>query len=257
MGKIDIYTINICFSNTKQLNMTLINTPTNFERLIKLLNTPNADTVDKIIELLERDGTIINIKNNKSRTPLFISCHKYDENHSIKIIQTLLKYGADPNVHDEYNDSPLIRSLRITDCVSKISVMKLLLEYGADINYKPAMYGYTFLMDACAEVKSDIDLQIINFILDNGADPNLISLIGYTALILLCERENIGNLNDIVNTFMRLVYMSRDVILQDIVKHGTALNMYLKKNHSFLDDTQLEYLSGSRTFTITKSARKK
>jgi ankyrin repeat protein len=56
--------------------------------------------------------------------------------------------------------------------------MKLLLDYGMDINYSENDHAATALIRSVIHKHNDI----VEFLLDNGADPNIKTDMGFTAL---------------------------------------------------------------------------
>lgn len=86
-------------------------------------------------------------------SPLSVSAHESDK-RGLQCVKAFLEAGADANDKDSYNKSPLMRALyplyntysieRLTD--EKVEIIELLLQHGADPNYKtPA--GETPLTD--------------------------------------------------------------------------------------------------------------
>ena len=97
-------------------------------------------------------------------------------NNDIEAVKALLKGGADVNQQDDmmgYN------ALGLT---TNIEMMKVLISAGANINHQDKRTGYTPLMNALNSCKADV----AKFLIDKGADINIKSNDGTTALILAC-----------------------------------------------------------------------
>jgi hypothetical protein len=82
---------------------------------------------------------------------------------------------------------------------------ELLLQAGADINWiADKQKGYTILMQFCA-VKMDMtpreienNLGVIRFLLENGADRNIVNHKGKNALALSQRHCNVTNVQDML-----------------------------------------------------------
>jgi ankyrin repeat protein len=109
-------------------------------------------------------------------------------------VKALIAAGADVNYQQD--DMMGYTALELTyDTV----MMKVLISAGADINHKSKMTGYTPLMNALNSCNNDV----AGFLIRSGADINIKSGDGTTALILACgcseeiARELIGKGADI------------------------------------------------------------
>ena len=99
--------------------------------------------------------------------------------------------GADPNLQSDSNYFYLTTALMQAASISCVSVAKLLLDYGADPNIKNKEgyftdVGKTALMIA---LKSSWTGNIVQPLLENGADPNIQDIEGKTALMMALEEE--------------------------------------------------------------------
>lgn len=74
---------------------------------------------------------------------------------------------------------------------SNLDELKELIKSNININYKD-QYGNTALMYA---VKNG-DIDIVNYLLLKGADPNIINNLQQTSLILAVDRDNLSNILD-------------------------------------------------------------
>jgi ankyrin repeat protein len=131
--------------------------------------------LQSIFELLKRYGPLdINGKDSRQETALLVAC----QTRSDKLIHVLLQYGADPNiVSDHDNDSPIHSILR---------------RFRASSPANPQEHGQHLY-----------DQSIIKQLMKHGADPNIKSRDGFSALdiattkydgknlVLLLQRPNV------------------------------------------------------------------
>jgi ankyrin repeat protein len=106
------------------------------------------------------------------------------------LVSFLLHLGLKVNDTTSFGEAPLNAALTFRTSAT----LKMLAEHGANINFQnmheqnlPALVGFTPLMNAAL----NNDRESFFFLLEKGADPNLRSKSGYTALILLQESESI------------------------------------------------------------------
>ncbi len=104
------------------------------------------------------------------------------------IMRMLVDYGADPLLAAENGVTPLMMAAGVRRNLSEIRVpesdslesVKLAVELGADINAADTSWGDTALHGA-ARIKS---ADIIQFLVDNGAEVNVVNKRGQTPLFL-------------------------------------------------------------------------
>ncbi len=106
-------------------------------------------------------------------------------NNDTALTYILLDYGnADPNVVDKQTGkTPVFYSIDSNNYI----ITDLLLYYGAKPDTE--IYSVTPLLEA---IDAQADTSIIRLLVEYGANPNHISNIGYTPLILATEEENIA-----------------------------------------------------------------
>jgi ankyrin repeat protein len=106
----------------------------------------------------------------------------------VNSILTCLQNGADPNRMDEHGITPFTdvamtshlkysydriynderEQEMLEEDLKKIEIMRIMLRFGADINLY-GKDGYTALSSAAGQAK----VQLVEFLLENGANPNL------------------------------------------------------------------------------------
>lgn len=101
----------------------------------------------------------------------------------------LLRLGFKVNDTTSFGEVPINGALQFRTPAT----LKMLVEHGANVNYQnlhepnlPALIGFTPLMNAAIAN----DRESFLFLLDHGADPNLRSKNGSTALILLQQSDS-------------------------------------------------------------------
>jgi ankyrin repeat protein len=165
-----------------------------------------ASTVAVLKELINA-GAKIDVTNSSGQSALFGAAR-----HNVEAIELLIKYGVDPNVRDEDGQTALMA----TASYGEIEVFQKLLDKGAEINL--ADYeGRTTLMAAAAnddpaiaelliKLGANIDTQasdgaraalsgdeeIVQVLLDGGADVKIRNNDGQSPLAIAREREDEG-----------------------------------------------------------------
>ena len=143
-----------------------------------LLTYAIANCSDEVILAIINSGKAdVNIADNYGNTPLFHELGKDDE-ASLDIVQALLDKGADPNTGESWGYPPLIYS--IAYCSEDIT-MAILNSGLADVN-KTDNYDSTPLMREL-EKDDEASLDVVQTLLDQGADPNTGESWGYPPLI--------------------------------------------------------------------------
>lgn len=104
------------------------------------------------------------------------------------IIRLLLSYGLNPNDTVSYGDYPINAATNYNN----FEALKMLVENGANVNVQPKSFtlqsfiGVTPLM----YVATSNEKRSFYYLLDHGANPNLKTKFGYTALMMLQQSEN-------------------------------------------------------------------
>jgi len=125
---------------------------------------------------------IVNGFYRESKTPLMLRIDDPD------MVQTLLNYGADVNIYDSRGQTALFYA-------TNPQVMDLLLNAGADINFRNNRNETVLLVrsrpdnSVIVEMPTNDDINVLRFLLERGADPNIQDSDGNTALINAVQWE--------------------------------------------------------------------
>ena len=125
------------------------------------------------IELLLNVGADVNIRNNREETVILYAGSSKDE-HVIQCVEYLIKVGADVTGKDVNGHTTLMQAARN----GFDNYLKLVPKSSMDINAEVNGTGMTALFFAVAEKKTNL----VNFLLEAGADVNAVTKIGHTVL---------------------------------------------------------------------------
>jgi ankyrin repeat protein len=130
-----------------------------------------------VAQLLLERGAYVNARDDDHQTPLLLAM-QYDRSD---LVRFLLEYGADPNLEGASGKTPLhMLSDCRADCI--LVVAQSLLERGADVNALDKDHQTPLLL-AMQYDRSDL----VRFLLEHGADPNLEGASGKTPLHMLSD----------------------------------------------------------------------
>ena len=291
-----------------------------FDKIIQLLRTHRGrlSARNELLQMLKKNRDLVNMRDISGKTPLMIACLNYGTNanreiidillendanindigrcgntslmmaltrltHHNKTIKLLLDNDADVNIANNNGYYPLTVAVRgripnkkevvelLLDNMHDIdipdkhghtmmmlsdeyNIINLLLDHGANINHVN-INGYTKIMMVCSLVSNDIDIAVIKLLLDRGANVDIISSKHETALILFCKCEilHVQSPESVANICMELIHKSKKVIFHQI--HGrTAYDLYMRNRYTFLNEDQIEYLRGNKICTTIKKA---
>lgn len=142
-------------------------------------NTPlhiaSALGYNEIVELLVRYGASLNAKNISRDTALHRAAGKGHKN----TVELLLKSGADINILNNSGQTPGYWAYYLQGNNHQ-DIAKMLIEAGLDLNTQSKSSGWTMLM--WASYRGDIDM--VNLLLEKGADPAIKGKDGNNALDL-------------------------------------------------------------------------
>ncbi|NOR54738.1 MAG: hypothetical protein GQ531_00870 [Sulfurovum sp.] len=125
---------------------------------------------DKLYELLD-EGDDIEMKNKFGDTPLTFAIKQNDD----RLAKILLEYGSNPNVMSKNGFYTALSDVVVTN---RILTAKLLLEHGSNVNYqyKKSETALTVAAKGCR------NFDMVQLLLENGADPTLIDMFGMNTL---------------------------------------------------------------------------
>jgi uncharacterized protein len=138
----------------------------------------------------EMKSWLIQDERRASRAALLemgISCHNDSlaqcaRDGDTKAVELFLKAGFPPDIHDKYGVPLLCLAAR----GKHLAVAEVLLARGAQLDLQSEDRGYSPLMDAAQAGSADL----VKLFIDKGADPNLKSKDGQTALVVAVGRND-------------------------------------------------------------------
>jgi ankyrin repeat protein len=144
----------------------------------------DSEMIVKYLIEQEHQDEINQSTQNKKNTALALACGadewRSDYRLNPAIIKLLLENGADPNFQDANNSYPLHRAAK-KGCDD---IVKMLLEHHADVKLLAEGHN-TALVFACGFGTYDLNrsnLKVVRLLLENGVDPNAVSLGGRSPL---------------------------------------------------------------------------
>ena len=226
---------------------------------------------EEVLQAIADSGANVNAATKKNRTALMIACLV----GNAEAIKLLLNAGANPNIRDEDDDSCLFHAIRgvcskddlqviinhnadvnvlnkknhtalIMACLNgKADAVNVLLNAGAKPNITDR-FGNTCLHNA---VRNDCSKEVLQAIINHGADMNAINTMNSTALMEACRKRNAGAVNVLLNAGAKpnitdgfgntclheavRNHCSKEV-LQAIINHGADINAINEWNSTAL-----------------------
>jgi ankyrin repeat protein len=186
-----------------------------------------------IATLLLRAGAKVDVANRYNATPLWLACTR----GNAQMVETLLKAGADPNAFALQAESPLMAAAFAGSAES----VKALLTRGAFVNAKDEWHGQTALMRAVGNHEPHPDVARV--LIEHGADVNLRSKAGLTALLLAVRQHDVES--------VRLLLEARADVNDKVASDPTATGPRVSSpgvgtnalrvaiNHSYYDIAEL------------------
>ena len=155
--------------------------------LASWLNLPRNYQYTEILEAIISHGVDVNARNKGNVTALMIAC----KNGTKDAINVLLNAGADPNIADADGDTCLHYTARNYWCTE---VLQAMISHGVHVN-ETSKRNATSLMAACQRWNMDI----LNVLLNAGADSNTVNKFGETCLHYAAYGESSINLQTYAN----------------------------------------------------------
>lgn len=164
----------------------------------QLLTATEKKETATVISLL-RQGTNINVTDNKGRTPIMIATYGND----VKTAKILLDAGADVNIQDGMKNNPFLYA----GAEGYLEILKLTIDAGAD----PALtnrYGGTALIPAAEHDYVDVIKEMLT---RTNIDVNHVNNLGWTALK---EAIVLSNGNE-----------KQQQVIHLLIEHGANINI--------------------------------
>ncbi|GAB6032880.1 hypothetical protein CHUAL_012078 [Chamberlinius hualienensis] len=223
--------------------------------------------------LLE-NGADVNTADDEDVTPL-MSVNYNEFSTDIVTINILIKYGVDINAKNLKGETALFYAIKKYDK----KAVNILLEHGADVN-SADINGVTPLMFVC---NKEIDYSheegfsrvldfdyykcandMINILVDHGADLNAIDLNGYSALVYTIINGGYTHLNTLLkrgadtnakifNGESALVYVVRNTSVFNagiLLQNGADVKVRSKDGFSLLELVDIENDNGPALFDL-------
>jgi len=146
-----------------------------------LITAVNKRSIELIQTLLRAPGIDVNAKNKDGHTALIVSVESSGFGINENSVKLLLDAGADANVKDKNGVPVIIKVTSKNDFGGKklVEIAKLLVGKGGNIHTKDTN-GNTALITAVKEGR----INLVEYFLNMGADPNVKNNKGETALLL-------------------------------------------------------------------------
>ncbi|AKI79857.1 putative ankyrin repeat protein [Acanthamoeba polyphaga mimivirus] len=150
-------------------------------------NIKNEHCIEIINFMLEKGANIFLKDNAKFTAFLFIFTNNCF-NYVIPVMQVILDYGYDINYTNKSNNNitALMMAVKFANKDKNMNVINFLLDKGADLEFKD-MHSWTALFYACRYSNSSGNIDAVKLLLEYGANINVNSIIGYTPLIIACQ----------------------------------------------------------------------
>ena len=151
------------------------------------------------------------------------------EECSIEVVQTIIDYGADVNATNKKGQTALTLA-----CIKKHeSAIDVLLNACADLTITDDTFGNTCLLTG---VWNECSVEVVQAIIDHGADVNVTNKNNETALMLACQNRNQGIIKTLLNaaaniktvdsfglSCLHYIFFNSNCYLQECIDHCTHI----------------------------------
>ena len=171
----------------KSVNVNAIDARSGYTPLIQALVNKDEAMVNYLLTLDRIDVNAVDHKKHYL-PPLSHVMQMQNERDAEKFARILIQNGANVNEPSQSETNQFNMPLMIAAWHGHFNLVKLLVENGAFINQQDKKNGFTALMKAVFHKE---DVGIVKYLLDHGADKNIISFIDRkTALDYAYDRGN-------------------------------------------------------------------
>lgn len=190
-------------------------------------NYPFIECVNELIDA----GANINILNKKNCSCLMHAARYCGTTSTIDCVKLLIRNKADVNVVDVNNHTALMYAVENVDTTSTIECVRELINAKSDIHVKNKK-SLSLLMIACKKCtpqNSDLMIECIDLLIDNGANLNDVSVKNMTALMYLFKYLTYKQ--KYYNTITKIIQNTDSTIVNS---NGKIAYDYYLKNESFV-----------------------
>lgn len=199
-------------------------------------NSNTTDSNFKIVELLLKSGSEPNFQTNSGYTALILACLHSSSDSSLETAKILLDYGAKINIQNYEGNTALSIAIMNYDTTSSFDTIKLLLDHGADVNIQSIIGGNTPLMMIAGRKTGFRNLEIVQMLLERGANPYLMNKNNETAFSLAANNIQAPNIFEIVNLLSNVTTDITYINTKDLISLISTKNpMAIKIVQRFID----------------------
>ena len=193
----------------------------------------NCTPYYKIELLIQKIKPNLNLINAQSESILHLACQQ--SNYNLQFIEVLLQHGADPDLLNKDSKTAMVVLLKLNlpkpnidiDKCNLYFALKLFIYYKMNVNIIQ-LNNHTLLHYLC--YKHDVDIRLIELLLQNGANPNILSTKHSTPLYSLLKSHFINtNEIDIIKLFIK---WNADLNIQDTCNSNRSIHKFQFRGHS-------------------------